>query len=511
MSEPERLEQDFCVWDAAEREFVVGVVGTGPGFVSILDIIENEQYQEFIPPLRLRAVAEPGANPRRLERARRMGVVVYPTFREMMAAQPEINLVVELLGSRAKLRQFRSELPDDVSLIDHSAAIFLCGLHNMLQSSTHCQLNLDRHKALLTAIIDEVRDDILLLDKEGRVVDLNRNVAERTGKDKSELVGLPCFRVQTMDDGSPFCPGWSEDCPFQATLASGQPAEALFTRVNAEGRLRYFRVYAYPILNEFGNMTHILVMRRDITRRTNQERLRQQAEKMAVVGEMAMYLAHEIRNPLFAISGFTRSLRESKNLSDKEKEKLGIIAEEAKRLDALLTSIISFSRRGDGQIGAVDLNRAVGETLDIMRISHSNRGYRFVLDTDPNIPLVKGEGERIKQCLVDLLFNAMEAMEGGGVIGVRTALDHDKVILDITDAGRGMSNEDLERAFSPFHSTKGGGYGLGLAMVKKIVEEYGGSASIGSRLGRGTTVTLTFAPVLASDDDAGTSRSGTSN
>jgi PAS domain S-box-containing protein len=501
MSQPDKDNQtDYCLWDTSDREFHVGIVGTGPGFMSILDILHNEQYQDFLPRLKLAAVADPGIAANR-EHVKSLGVPVYETFQEMLAAHPEIDLVVELVGSRFKLKAIRSMLPDNISLIDHNAAFFLCGLHNMLQVSTHCQVDLDQHKALLNAIIDEVRDDIILLDKEGRVVALNKNVFQRIGKPKAELLGLPCWQVQTLDATRPFCCGPDKDCPFFVTLASGREAEAMFTRVDAGGRLMYFRIYSYPIFNPHGHMTHVMVMRRDITRRTYRERHQQQSEKLAVIGEMSMYLAHEIRNPLFAISGFTKSLLESGNLTEKEREKLRIIAEEAKRLDHMLSSVLSFSRQTQTVSGPVDVNRVAEETVELMRIGYADKGYRFVFNPDPNIPRGRGEAETVKQCLVNLMMNSMEAMPRGGEILLRTGMDGDQPVIEVVDRGRGMNQAEMDRVFSPFHTTTGRGYGLGLAMIKKMIEEFGGRVSLASTEGRGTTVTLHFAPILAGEEE----------
>jgi PAS domain-containing protein len=217
--------------------------------------------------------------------------------------------VVELVGSRFKLNAIRSNCRKHLAYRPQRG-FFLCGLHNMLQVSTHCQVDLDQHKALLNAIIDEVRDDILLLDKEGRVVDLNKNVFQRIGKPKAELLGLPCWQVQTLDATRPFCCGPDKDCPFFVTLASGREAEAMFTRVDAGGRLMYFRIYSYPIFNPHGHMTHVMVMRRDITRRTYRERHQQQSENWRSSARCPCTCPRDQKS-LLAISGFTKSLLDS--------------------------------------------------------------------------------------------------------------------------------------------------------------------------------------------------------
>jgi len=503
MGQPEtENDHDLCLWDSAEKEFLVGIVGTGPGFLSFLDILHNEQYQEYLPGMRLAALAEAGPGAGKIAFAKTLGVPVYASFEDMLAAHPDLDLVVEMTGSASKVRRLRHTLSPSISMLDHFSTVFLCGLHNMLQVSAHCRVDLDRHKALLQAIIDEIREDIILLDKDGLVQDANRNVVERTGLPKDALIGRPCSEVQTLEDGSRFCCGPDENCPFFSTLETRAKAETLMTRVDAEGRLKYYRVYAYPILNPFGQMTHVMVMRRDITARTYQEKRREQAEKMAVIGEMSMYLAHEIRNPLFAIGGFTKSLLGSENLTEKERQKLQIISAETKRLNEMLNSILAFSRKTEVETGPVDILRTAADAVDIMRIGFSDKGYRFILNADPALPMVRGEEERLKQCLVSLMKNSVEAMPDGGEVVMAIELERDFVVLTVADSGRGMSGKDLEQVFSPFHTSKGRGYGLGLAMIKKIVEESGGAVSVASKEGHGAVVTLRLAPILAGPDGA---------
>ncbi|MFW6235206.1 MAG: two-component system sensor histidine kinase NtrB [Desulfovibrionales bacterium] len=493
---PPDSNDEYCPWEDADHDISVGIVGTGPGFLTILDIIFEASYREFLPVMNLVGVAEPGSDRAKIERVRSRNIPVYDSYLELLEHHPTINFLIELAGGRFRVKRIRASLPDSISLIDHSAAIFLCGLHNMFQVSTHCQLNLDRHKALMQAIMDKVQEDIILLDTSCRVVDMNRHVVERAGKSKEELIGRHCWEVQTLEDAGPLCQGPEESCPFYKTLDTNENAEALLTRVGKKGRLHYFRIYSYPIYNEFGNMTHILVMRRDITERTHRERDRQQSEKLAVVGEMSMYLAHEIRNPLFAIGGFTNSLLKSANLDAKERDKVKIIAEEAKRLDTMLTSILNFAAPQETALQTVDLNRIASEVFDLMQIGYGAQGIAFELQTDLSIPRIRGDGEQIKQCLINLVKNSVEAMPQGGTVFIRTGMNQ-KVLLQVRDTGKGMSETEIENAFSPFFTTKKKGYGLGLAMIKKITEEYGGHVELASRQGEGTTVTLSFLPALA--------------
>jgi PAS domain S-box-containing protein len=497
-------DEVFCLLDSEELEFKVGIVGAGPGFKSILEIISSDTYSEFLPVMRVSALAEPGEHKGKIKKLTEEGVPLYPSCEEMIENHPEINLVVELVGKPHRVRQIRKALPDNVSFIDHNSAVFLCGLHSMLVSSEHFKTNMERHRALFRAVIDEVKEDILLLDRNRRVVDMNKNVLERAGMSKEELTGKHCWDVQCLDLDKHFCGGPDRQCPFDTTLKTREAAESLVTRVDQEGRLRYFRVYTYPVFNRYGGLDYVMVLRRDITRRTWRERHQQQREKLSVIGEMSTYLAHEMRNPLFAIGGFTKSLLKSEEMSEKDREKLDIINQEVDRLDKLLTSVLNFARPEELESAAADLSEVARDTADLMKIGYAGRGYDFELELQEELPRVRGEAEMLKQCLINLLKNAVEAMPGGGSVTLRAELRDDWVVLEVEDRGKGMSEAEMEKAFSPFYSTKEQGYGLGLAMIKKIVEDFGGRVEIQSQEGRGTTVTLFLAPVLAVDEEAET-------
>ena len=499
VSQP-RAERMACLWEGNGRIYRLAIVGTGPGFMAILDIASNPIFRTYLPDLEVVAVAEPGLNRHKLDYAVAQGLPIYQQLSEMLIEHPDIDLLIDLTGHRHSLRHLREDLPYSISFIDQDAAIFLCGLHDMAKSTNYFRDSLDRQRHLLQAIIDEVREDILLLDMEGRVVDMNRNVWERTGKTKEEMLGRPCHEALTRADGELFCPGGEESCPRFTCMGSGHKEEQLLTRVSEDGRLLYYRIYAYPIYNQTGKQTHVMIMHRDITARTLREKNQQQTDKLAVIGEMSTYLAHEIRNPLMAIGGFTQSLMKSANLTDKEREKLSIIADETRRLDRLLAGILNFARPTKAPLGVVDLPRMVEESVELMRAGYGKQGYTFEESVAPDLPKVKGGEELVKQCLVNMIKNAMEAMEGGGVVRVSAGLEQDLVYLRVEDSGVGMTEADMDKVFSPFYTTKDKGYGLGLAMMKKIVEELGGHIDLTSKLGEGTSVTIYFPPLLAGEE-----------
>jgi PAS domain S-box-containing protein len=483
-----------CYWNGTLGPFNVGVIGTGSMLRVLLDIIYNEAFREFLPEMCLSAISDtaPGEPlPEDCETC-----PVYPSYREMLDAHPEINLVVEITGDRGVAAALRTMLPPTVALIDHRELIFLCGLHDMAVVKGHYMTSLDHQRTLIQSIIDEIREDIFLLDKSGNIQDLNRTVWQRAGVPRKELLGRPCWEAARLRDGSTFCNQLDPVCPFHKTLLSGRKEEALVTRVNGSGLLQYYRLYAYPIFDMRGHMSHIMVMHRDITERTQREKYQQQQDKFAIIGEISTYLAHEIRNPLYAVGGFANALLRSPKLDEQEREKVQIIVEETRRLDKLLTNMLNFVRPSPGPGSAVDLAEVCRDVAELMDVGYGRQGYAIVIKADDHLPSVQGDADSLKQCLVNIIKNSIEAMPGGGEITIGLAMGDGDVIVRIADSGTGMSETELDRAFNPFYSTKADGNGLGLPLIKKIIEESGGRVTLASRPGQGTTVTLHLPPAM---------------
>jgi signal transduction histidine kinase len=489
---------DFCLWEIDDFEFRIGLLGTGAGFTTILDLISSKEYQDYLPPLRLVAITLSSQDdaPSKNSYVQSLNVPLYTSWTTMLEKHPDINLLVDVSGFKFKSSQIRKALPDQVSFLDHDTSIFFCGLHNMFQTASHCKVDLNRRQTLLDAIIGNIREDILLLDKDYRIVDLNDNVAHRIKKNKEDIVGKHCWDAQSLPGGSPFCSRRDPQCPVATTLFTKQKAEALITRVSEDGHLLYYRVYSYPMFTAQGELAQVLVMRRDITSRTHKEKQAQEKEKLSIMASMSMYLAHEIRNPLCVIGGFTKSLLKSPHLSEKERAKIRIIDEETGKLDAVLQNILNFTRRDAKEFAEVDMNEVVKETLELIDIGYNLRGHTFHVELKDDIPMLKGKLDVLKQCILNIVKNAMEATPDGSRIRISTGFDGDKVFVVIADKGVGMSEDEIEMAFSPFHTTKSKGYGLGLPMIRKAVEEFGGTIDLQSQKGVGTTVTLAFSPVL---------------
>ena len=485
----------ICILEEAEKGFEIGIIGTGIGFGSILELIRKTGLEEFFPKLNLVGIAQPGKNDPKLQEALDLGAQIYDSYTEMLSRHPEINLIIELSHKQQLAHKLRQTLPPHISIIDHSGATFLCGLLIMSEVSDKCRLNLFQHQAILTALFDQIQDDILLLDVKGKVLDANQNVARRMGKTKQELLGLSCWQIFADIAPSSGCDLNSPDCPFRKALKEGAPAESLQTWVDKDGRAQYYRVYAYPVFNEQGQLTKIVEMRRDITQRTEMEKRLQQSEKLAAIGELSAYIAHEIRNPMFAIGGFANSLLRNPSLDKDSQEKVRIILQESQRLDHILKNIINFSRPTKTEETEINVNRIIMDILQLFRLSCEEQQIKTDTELDHALALAKGDPEMIKQCIVNLIKNSIEAMPRGGELTLSTGMAEELIMIRVGDTGKGIPKDIREKVFNPFFSTKKSeGSGIGLAMTKKIVEDMGGRLDLFSQENKGTTVVLYLPP-----------------
>ncbi len=223
--------------------------------------------------------------------------------------------------------------------------------------------------------------------------------------------------------------------------------------------------------------------------RQSHERLLR-SERFAAVGEAAAYVSHEIKNPLMIIGGFAKQLLRQPNLPPTAGEKLQIIVDEVKRLENFLGELRDFTRPALPKKQEVDLNNLIREVVGMMQDNAAANNITFDLQLDESLPLVAIDPNQMKQVLINLIKNALEAIEADGKITLTTRLMKDQIHLAVTDTGKGIPPEVMAEIFNPFFTTKKSGTGLGLPVVNKIVEDHHGTITVESTPQRGTTFTV---------------------
>ena len=226
--------------------------------------------------------------------------------------------------------------------------------------------------------------------------------------------------------------------------------------------------------------------------RTERDVLEQLAynEKMAELGQLAAGLVHELNTPLSVINSAAQLILREETLPQFVKEMVERISSETQRLSQLSRDLLAFSRQDDGDVGEVNLAQTVKDVMTFLRYEAQKRSILVVEDLDFRLPAVAADGNHLKQIFINLIMNALQAMETGGTLLVRASmLDGDTVEVEIADTGAGIPAEAAEKIFEPFFTTKkpGEGTGLGLFITRKIVELYGGTIKVRSLPGQGTT------------------------
>jgi signal transduction histidine kinase len=208
------------------------------------------------------------------------------------------------------------------------------------------------------------------------------------------------------------------------------------------------------------------------------------------MSEMALGIAHGIRNPLHIIGGFSHRLLKKTNEADPTRVWLAAIAEEAKRIEQMVEHFETLAQRKSSFFSQADLNAIVTETLELIKPEIRAKNLHLVVETFPEILMGRLNTHLLKVALAHLLRNAIEATRPRGTILVRTTLEKQFAVLIIKDTGRGMPPEVVDKVFVPFFTTKIGGTGLGMVFVRQIVDEHRGVITIDSKVDKGTTVTI---------------------
>jgi two-component system sensor histidine kinase PilS (NtrC family) len=265
-----------------------------------------------------------------------------------------------------------------------------------------------------------------------------------------------------------------------------------------DGRILHLGVSVSPYVDHIGRDAGTIVIVQDLTQLRSMEEAVKTSERLAAIGEVAAGLAHELRNPLAALSGSIELLRKRSLAKDdvNGQRLMDIVLRETERLDGLVSDFLGYARPAPPHVEPVDLDRLVEDTLAVFRndvaLGHT---HGLVANLRGGGRRVRVDVGQIKQVLWNLLINALQAMPEGGAIRVSTrprAGEEGALVIEVEDDGPGIQPADMRRIFEPFFTTKEGGTGLGLATVYRIVEAHGGRIDVHSAWGHGATFQITL-------------------
>jgi PAS domain S-box-containing protein len=344
-------------------------------------------------------------------------------------------------------------------------------------------------------LLDALADAVLLLDRERRVVGVNRRYLETFGARRVDLLASACTEVMHQAQAL----NGQECCQACEVFEARASRRRLRWFRDSQGGVRRFEAIFGPIHGAEGEVTHVAEVWRDISERGQLEVQLSHSERLAALGTLAAGAAHEINNPLASIlacaDGLARWLQRAEFDAvgvDEAREILEMLEGEVARCRDITEKLVVLGRSYDAAPVRVDLNRALRDTLVLLRHELRKRHIEVVEDLDPALPEIWARDAALRGACLNLMLNAVEAMSGGGRLTMTTRLKGEGVTLVIEDTGPGISSEHLHRIWDPFFTTKpvGKGTGLGLSITHQIVEQHGGRIGVDSAPGRGTRFTI---------------------
>ncbi len=216
------------------------------------------------------------------------------------------------------------------------------------------------------------------------------------------------------------------------------------------------------------------------------------SERLAAIGSMSSYVAHEIRNPLVTIGGFAKTLSRFTFTDPKIKTNIDIIIEEVKRLEKILKNITDFGKPSTPEKIDIQISEIMENTCILMENYFQGKNINVHKEFETDVPEISADPIQIKQVFLNILMNAVEAMPDGGNLDIKIRSGIESIEIEIVDNGESIPKEVLENIFNPFFTTKPNGTGVGLPISLKIIEDHGGKIDVKSILGKGTTMLLTL-------------------
>ncbi|HEV8663780.1 MAG TPA: ATP-binding protein [Candidatus Methylomirabilis sp.] len=347
-------------------------------------------------------------------------------------------------------------------------------------------LDLRTLESLHRDVVASVPSGLMTLDPAGRVVAFNRAAEAITGYTEAQV-----------RDRSYEAAGFSEVPGVTAFVAGGGPPPAVaggeVTVVRQDGGRIPVGISLSPLWDQEGRVLGLVAVFQDLSEKKRIEEQLRRADRLAVVGQLAASIAHEIRNPLAAISGSIQVLQEELQPHGQSRQLLDIILREADRLKLITGQFLDFVRPRTPLRKECELVTCLEETVLLLR-QGERTGAEVVVGFAPSEApvVVAADEDQLRQVFWNISLNAVQAMPEGGTLRIELR-DHPgdpeaaAVAVEFSDTGGGIRPEDLDRIFEPFFTTKESGTGLGLSIARRVVEELGGRIEVENRPGEGAT------------------------
>lgn len=389
----------------------------------------------------------------------------------------EFDLILDSQAVTAGLPDFS---PDK---LDH----LITGPAASLVEDLVCQLQELRQKQEINSgIIHSATDAIVTINEDHLIIGYNQGAEKMLGFSRAEALGAdlsliipPPYKARHRD--------------YLRRYLATREARVIGKHLRLTALRRDGSEFPMSIsfsVAEIGGNLYFTGIIRDITEYQEMEDRLVQSERLAAVGNTMTHIAHEIKNPLLIIGGFARQLLKLPAFDDKGRQKLSMVAEEVTNLEGMVAEMREFVRRPPAEKRPGRLEVLISEVLELFHDTFEESHIKVSRVEEGPLPEISFDAKQLRQVLINLLKNGLEAMPRGGDLTITTRGRGENVEVVVADSGQGMSPEVMANLFQPYFTTKAKGTGLGLAISRSIIQEHGGSISVDSAPGRGSAFTI---------------------
>jgi PAS domain S-box-containing protein len=488
----------------------IAIIGGGTRCQNLLEMLAHDRFKHL--KAKIVAVADIDPEAPGFLLAEEQGIYTTTDYRDLPDLK-NLDLIIELTGKEELLIDLIRNKTPQAQVLDYTISRLISDMVSFKGEYKARERDLDFSQSMISTLFSGIREPLFLLRQDFRILDANEPMLNLLGLPKEEVVGRTCHEVSHRSLEP--CNSRACHCPMKETLKTGLSAHAIHEHLDRENKPRYLEVITYPLKNTYGQVNMVFEFYRDITDdlESRLERKARQVkkdlarlvheDKMIALGKLVASSVHEINNPIAGIHTLAKLMLRTLDEDQLEAEELEdfrryleLIAHESSRCGQIVSNLLSFSRQKEIERRPVDINHIIRSV--ILLCQHRMQLQNIVIqeEFDPKLPEITGDYNQIQQCIMNVIFNAMEAMPDGGKLTLNTSFKRKNrmVHIDITDTGCGIPEENLSIIFEPFFSTKeeSQGVGLGLSVVYGIIREHHGNIYVQSELGKGSTFTIRF-------------------
>ena len=369
--------------------------------------------------------------------------------------------------------------------------------YNLMVEKVRLQKELIEARNFLESIIEKAGDAISVVDLEGKIIYWNEGAEKIYGYLKQEALGRRPLDFLAPQDETIKA---REEKWFQGLMAQVWKGEVVSNvevkRQTKGGRDITVSVTLSPLRDASGRIVGASRICKDITQMKKAEEKLLLSERLSSMGELIAGVAHEIRNPLAGIKINTQVLARNKDFPAMEKQLLESTLEGIEKIQKIVEDMLDYAKPRAAEYKKEAINPIVEKSLDVLNVQLKNANIITSFKRGEDLPRVKIDRHQIQQVLINIMLNAIHAMDKGGALTIRTFLtDNGGVGIEVMDTGVGISTAHLKRIFDPFFTTKSRGTGLGLSITMKLLENHGALIDVTSEEGKGSVFTIRFPAV----------------